>query len=109
MDMPRHYSADVVLNQNLHAHERLYEKREPYTKLLLGTNYVLLRREFLKRERVPRDFSEPGRKVLVTLGGGDSGNVTRNVIQALEKVSVPDMEVDVVVGPTNAHQDSIRE
>ena len=102
-----HYLADVVLNQNIHAQERLYEKREPYTKLLLGTNYVLLRREFLQWGRVPRDFSEMGRKVLVTLGGGDAGNVTRNVIQALEKVSVPDMEVGVVVGPENSHQESI--
>ena len=103
-----HYLADVVLNQNVHAHERLYEKREPYTKLLLGTNYVLLRREFLKWGRAPRDFSEMGRNVLVTLGGGYSGNVTRNVIHALEKVSVPDMEVRVVVGPANSHKESIR-
>ena len=103
-----HYWADVVLNQNLHADEVLYEKREPYTKLLLGTNYVLLRHEFLKRGRVPRNFSEMGRNVLVTLGGGDSGNVTPKVIRALEQVSVPEMEVHVVVGPTNVQQESVR-
>ena len=40
-----HYYADIVLNQNLHANEELYRKREPYTKLLFGTEYVLLRRE----------------------------------------------------------------
>jgi UDP-2,4-diacetamido-2,4,6-trideoxy-beta-L-altropyranose hydrolase len=103
-----HYWADVVLNQNLHAHERFYEKRELHTKLLLGSNYVLLRHEFLQWRGRLREFPEMGRKVLVTLGGGDTGNVTLNVIQGLEKVSIPDMEVSIVVGPTNSHQESIR-
>ncbi len=41
-----HYYADVILNQNLHADAGLYAKREGYTRLLLGTRYALLRREF---------------------------------------------------------------
>src|SRR6516225_1000484 len=39
-------SADLVLNQHLHASEALYQSRAPQTRLLLGTRYVLLRREF---------------------------------------------------------------
>src|SRR5262249_53524847 len=43
-----HYCADLVLNQNLHAHERLYARREADTRLLLGTRFALLRREFTR-------------------------------------------------------------
>ena len=42
-----HYYADIVLNQNIYASEKLYSKREPNTTLLLGTRYALLREEFL--------------------------------------------------------------
>jgi len=42
-----HYCADLILNQNIHADESMYTEREPHTRLLLGTDYVLLRREFL--------------------------------------------------------------
>ena len=42
----KHYYADIVLNQNLHA-EQLKYSCEPQTRLLLGTRYALLRREFL--------------------------------------------------------------
>src|SRR5579885_1698770 len=41
-----HYSADLVLNQNLSASEKLYSDRDPQTQLLLGPKYALLRREF---------------------------------------------------------------
>ena len=40
------YVADLVLNQNVHADESLYQARQPETRLLLGTRYAMLRREF---------------------------------------------------------------
>ncbi len=97
-----HYYADVVLNQNLHAEELNYSC-ESYTRLLLGTRYVLLRREFLKWQGWQRNIPEMARKVLVTLGGSDPDNVTLKVIQALQLVEVDGMEAVVVVGGTNSH------
>ena len=40
-----HYWADVILNQDLNAEEGLYRNREPYARLLLGPEFVCLRRE----------------------------------------------------------------
>lgn len=51
-----HYYADIVLNQNISADERFYIRREPYTRLLLGTRYVLLRHEFKKWQGWRRKF-----------------------------------------------------
>jgi UDP-2,4-diacetamido-2,4,6-trideoxy-beta-L-altropyranose hydrolase len=98
-----HYSADLVLNQNIHAHEDLYPNREPYTRLLLGTRYVLLRREFLKWRGWKREIPEVARKVLVTMGGSDPDNVTFKVIQALQQVDMDGLEAIVVVGGSNPH------
>jgi UDP-2,4-diacetamido-2,4,6-trideoxy-beta-L-altropyranose hydrolase len=98
----RHYYADIVLNQNLSA-ERLYYSTESYTQLLLGTRYVLLRREFLAWKNWKREIPEVARYVLVTLGGSDPDNLTLKVIQALQEVKAPDLEVRVVVGASNPH------
>jgi UDP-2,4-diacetamido-2,4,6-trideoxy-beta-L-altropyranose hydrolase len=99
-----HYYADIVLNQNLHANEELYRKREPYTKLLLGTEYVLLRREFWPWRGWKREIPEVARKVLVTLGGSDPDNVTLKVIKALQEVEVDGLEALVVIGAANTNR-----
>lgn len=103
-----YYYADVVLNQNIHAHEGLYGNREPYTQLLLGTCYVLLRREFLKWRGWKRAIPEVARKVLVTMGGGDPDNVTLKVIQVLRQVEVNGLEAVVVVGGNNPHYEELQ-
>jgi UDP-2,4-diacetamido-2,4,6-trideoxy-beta-L-altropyranose hydrolase len=103
-----HYYADVVLNQNIHAHEGLYANREPYTRLLLGIRYVLLRREFLKWWGWKREIPEVARKVLVTLGGGDPDNVTFKVLQALQQVAVDGLEAVVVVGGSNPYHEELQ-
>ncbi len=103
----KHYYADVVLNQNLHA-EQLHYSCEPHTRLLLGTRYVLLRREFLVWRGLKREIPEIGRRVLVTLGGGDSENYTLKVIHALQRSDVPGLEATVVIGASNPHGDILK-
>lgn len=98
-----HYYADLVLNQNIYADEALYTSREPYTRLLLGTRYALLRREFWPWRGWQREIPDVARKVLVTLGGGDPGNQTLKVMRALQQVELDGLEVTVVAGASNPH------
>ena len=100
----KHYYADIVLNQNLPA-EQLRYTCEPYTRLLLGTRYVLLRREFLAWRDWKRDIPEIAHRILVTLGGSDPDNHTLKVIQALQEVDIPGLEATVVIGPINPNSD----
>ena len=48
------YVADIIVNQDPIADERLYAGREPHTRLLLGTDYTFLRREFRQHPRPQR-------------------------------------------------------
>lgn len=102
-----HYYADLVLNQNISADEQWYQHREPYTQLLLGTRYTLLRREFWQWREWQRTVPPVATKVLVTLGGADPDNVTLKVIQALQLVEVEKLEAVVVVGGSNPHYESL--
>ena len=95
-----HYYADILLNQNLHASTLNYSC-EPYTRLLLGTRYALLRREFLKWREWKRVIPRVARKILVTMGGGDPENVTMKVLSALKQAAVEEIEIKVVVGGEN--------
>ena len=109
-DMARlpYYYADIILNQNIHADEMSYFCASN-TKILRGTEYVLLRQEFLKWKGWKREFPEVARKILVTLGGGDPDNVTLKVVRALKQIAIPDMEVSIVLGPANPHLSRIQE
>jgi len=97
-----HYFADLVLNQNAHAHESLYAGRESYTRLLLGPRYAMLRREFAQWRAWKREIATVGRKILVCMGGSDPGNITGNIIDALHQVRVS-FEARVIVGSINPH------
>ena len=78
-----HYDADIVLNQNVYASEDLYASREPYTKLLLGTQYVLLRAEFSTPPL--REGKGSGQNTLITLGGFSQKKLSSKIQQSLQK------------------------
>lgn len=103
-----HYYADLVLNQNINANEKLYANREPYTQLLLGTSYVLLRKEFWLWRDWQRDIPAVARKILVTMGGSDPDNVTLKVIEALKLVGLQGLEIVVVIGGSNPHGEQLQ-
>ena len=96
-------SADIVLNQNIHANAGLYGMKQSYTRLLLGTSYVLLRKEFLKWRDWKRDIPDSAVNLLVTFGGGDLHNLTLKTLRALEKNATDNLQVVVVIGGSNTY------
>lgn len=74
----RHFYADLVIN---HAGEILRESyiREPYTKILTGIEYLIVRKEFLKAALVDRKLDKVD-SVFICMGGADPFN---NTIKAL--------------------------
>ncbi len=102
----KNYSADLVLNQNLHATADYYIQRDAGTRLLLGTRHTLLRREFQKLKDWPRKIPARASRVLVTLGGADPDNVTSKIIKSLG--TLPGIEVVMVVGGSNPHLPLLR-
>lgn len=99
-----HYHADILLNQNIHAPSLRYSCDRDTVKLL-GCEYVLLRREFLKYKDWKRDISDKAKKILVTMGGADPGNETLKVIRALNSLDAPGLEVKIVAGPSNPNKE----
>jgi UDP-2,4-diacetamido-2,4,6-trideoxy-beta-L-altropyranose hydrolase len=99
------YEADVVLNQNIDAKAESY-RHAASTQLLLGADYILLRPEFLV-ERPRKEIAAMARRLLITMGGSDSENVTSTVVRALPRLG-SEFEATVVVGGGSPHYDSLR-
>ncbi len=102
------YTADLILNQNPHATESMYGQREPYTRLLLGTRYCMLRREFNSWRGWNRETPEVGRKILIAMGGSDPDNSTELIMQLVRLVEIEGLQTTVVVGGSNPHWKSLQ-
>jgi UDP-2,4-diacetamido-2,4,6-trideoxy-beta-L-altropyranose hydrolase len=98
---------NLILNQNIHAAPTLYAAGGCRAKLLLGTRYVLLRREFQQRIRRGASRDGPVRNVLVTLGAVDRDNVTERVMQAMQDVDLDGAAVRIIAGGANPHRTAL--
>jgi UDP-2,4-diacetamido-2,4,6-trideoxy-beta-L-altropyranose hydrolase len=102
-----HYYADIVLNQNIYASEKLYSKKEPNTTLLLGTRYALLREEFLEWQGWKRKIPALAQNILVTLGGSDPENVTKKIYDAIIQLELNQLNV-IIVTANNQYLDQMK-
>lgn len=101
--------ADFVLNSNSDAAKFMYPECKPQTRLLLGTHYALLRREFGNWREWKRETDSSVRNLLVTMGGSDPDNLTALVIQALELLKTQGIQATVVAGGSNPRLGTLRQ
>ena len=96
--------ADMVLDQNAGAAEGFYATRAPHTKLLLGSRYAMLRREFKAWRNWKREIPPTALRVVVTMGGSDPENVTEHVLRSLGSSETQDLEVMALVNGNRSIQ-----
>jgi len=101
------YDVDVLLNQNIHADQLVYHLN-PDASLLLGTQYALLRPEFLPWRSWQRQTRPVARNVLVTLGGSDPNNVSLKVVRALRRLDGFPLDVRIIAGPASGNLEELQ-
>jgi len=102
-----HFFADAVINVSNSISKKQY-KRELYTKLYLGTSYVLLRPEFLKSALQQARTIDDINSVFINMGGSDAPNNTLKFLKAITRTR-RFKNVHVVLGALNPHRGSISE
>lgn len=95
-----HQYADIVINHSGVVKEQNY-KIEPYTKLLLGTKYALIRNDFWQYSSYKK-LEFPFQKILVNLGGADSNNNSYKIIENLFDLN-HSFEITLLLGAANKH------
>ncbi len=99
------YPVDVIINYNIYAKNYNYLNKYRNTKLLLGCDYVPLRKEFQNQRYIVR---EQVTNILITTGGTDSYNMSGNLLNTiLYKSQYANTNFHVVVGNFNIHIDNL--
>ncbi|WP_073478680.1 UDP-2,4-diacetamido-2,4,6-trideoxy-beta-L-altropyranose hydrolase [Desulfatibacillum alkenivorans] len=105
----RFYHANIVVNPNLHAKEKMFRDREVHTRLLLGPEYAFLRKEFWESSKMQRRPPQKAANILITLGGADPHNTTLKAIRAVKLNTGFNLHAKVLAGQSNPHIQSLEE
>jgi len=103
-----HYVSDIVINQNLNAELVFKYSAEPYTKLFLGIDYVILRREFRIIRNYNRVIENECKKILITLGGGDAKNNTGLLLNKMNDIKITQFDITVLLGSGFMYEEEIK-
>ncbi len=93
------HDCDVLLNHNISADEKRYEGLVPQgCELRCGSDYTLIRDEFVSAKREKRVF--------VAMGGSDASEVNIKVLKVLKKFE--NLKVDIVTTSANANLEKLK-
>ena len=93
------YPCDAVVNYNIYGKTLGYEEKYPLQKLLLGTDYMPLRDEFVGIDYLVRDTVE---NVMLTTGGGDSCHMALKFAKRLAEYMQQKTEGEGLENPVNS-------
>ena len=106
----RRHDCDILLDQTFTPNpaERYKSLVTPDAKLLLGPKLALLRREFSERRKTLSPKNGNLNRLLIFFGAVDKSNQTAKALDALRLLNLPNLQIDVVVGLTNSHRETIQ-
>lgn len=90
-------SVDFLINGNVYANKECYPSPHKKTNFLLGTQYTLLRKEFLKLPR--RKIKKTPSNIMITTGGSDNHYLTIRLLKILiANVLTKRIQIKVIIG-----------
>jgi UDP-2,4-diacetamido-2,4,6-trideoxy-beta-L-altropyranose hydrolase len=109
----RCHDCDILLDSGRDPESLEYKNLvPPHCTLLLGTDHVLLREEFIRMrpESLKRRANPALRRILITMGGMDMDNITGRILKTLRSFPfIKALEVDVVLGGKAPHLEAVRQ
>lgn len=97
---------NLVLNQNPHAESNLYRLSAPGARLLLGPDFIVLRREFTE-PLARRAARSSVRRLLVTFGGGNAAGAHDAFLDAAELLGARLPPTTLLVGHAHPEREAI--
>jgi UDP-2,4-diacetamido-2,4,6-trideoxy-beta-L-altropyranose hydrolase len=108
----RKHQCDILLDQTFGRQQEDYSTLTPKgCKLLLGSQYALLRPEFAKWRAysLERRSKLEFKQLLVNIGGVDVDNVTGSILDELKICNLPkDISITIVMGVSAPHLESVK-
>ncbi len=94
---PFHYVSDIVINHAGGVNSNMFSI-EKYTKLLLGYDYLLLRKNFINGGQKPNK-KHALESIMICFGGTDSENFTQKISEYIKDLDYIN-KITIVIGPS---------
>ena len=105
----RSHNCRLLLDQNFSAEERYQHLVPRNCTMLLGPGFALLGPEYSAYRNSQSRCRGAIKRVLVYFGGSDTHNMSDIAMQALSSSRLQHLLVDLVIGPNNPHQTTLRQ
>lgn len=102
-----YYPSDIILNQNIGSETFNYQSKTNTLKLL-GPGFTLIRSEFINYQKSFLNVPPHAKNILITFGGADKNNITLKIINCINCLSIPDLDLKIVIGPENSNFHNIQ-
>ncbi|MFW2605378.1 UDP-2,4-diacetamido-2,4,6-trideoxy-beta-L-altropyranose hydrolase [Aliarcobacter butzleri] len=105
----KHY-CDILLNHNIYADEKKYTNLVPKDcELKCGTNYTLLREEFLEAKKQKQTIKKNRLKTLfIAMGGTDHKNLNITILKNIKIVCKKNIKVNLVTTTANRNLEKLK-
>jgi len=105
----RRHDCDLLLDQNLRDGNTYSELVPASAEVLIGPKFALLRDEFSQARANVKVRTGEVRRIVVFYGGSDPTGETTKAVEALRRLNLLDIKVDVIVGESNPRKDQVAE
>ncbi|MFY4768779.1 UDP-2,4-diacetamido-2,4,6-trideoxy-beta-L-altropyranose hydrolase [Aliarcobacter butzleri] len=106
----KHY-CDILLNHNIYADEKKYTNLVPKDcELKCGTNYTLLREEFLEAKKQKQTIKKENRlkTLFIAIGGADHKNLNIMILKNIKIVCKKNIKVNLVTTTANRNLEKLK-
>ncbi|MCG3697880.1 UDP-2,4-diacetamido-2,4,6-trideoxy-beta-L-altropyranose hydrolase [Aliarcobacter butzleri] len=106
----KHY-CDILLNHNIYADEKKYRNLVPKDcELKCGTNYTLLREEFLEAKKQKQTIKKENRlkTLFIAMGGADHKNLNITILKNIKIVCKKNIKVNLVTTTANRNLEKLK-
>jgi UDP-2,4-diacetamido-2,4,6-trideoxy-beta-L-altropyranose hydrolase len=109
-------AAQLIVNPNVQATPGSYAGKKGGDRVLAGSRFALLRREFRANAIAGRAATQtwpdkakrsPPGHVVITMGGSDPPNATGRILEILSGFGDRRLHITVILGPANTHRASL--
>lgn len=98
------YPVDMIINQNIYGDKLTYNCL-PYTKLLLGKDYTIIRDEFRNSNNKNIPENKNIQDIFISLGGSDDSNLMEQIICRLNNLQ---FNLHIIIGPAFKYKDKLK-
>ncbi len=105
----RKHNCELLLDQNYYLKKNRYKGLiSNKCKQLIGPDFALIKKEFLKLRKKLEPRTGKVKQILVFMGGADFTNETSKILKAIKLLNNPGIKFNIVIGPANQYYNKLK-